>query len=66
MTTIVLSVANIEASVAVVEFLARVQLEAKRRGCEIRVCDVGEELRELIKLSGLEDVLLSGSVGSPR
>jgi len=41
----------------VVDQLARLQLEAKRMGCSIRVRNACSELRELIELAGLGDVL---------
>jgi len=44
---------------AVVDQLARLQLEARRLGCSIRVRNACMELRELIELSGLDDVVVS-------
>jgi hypothetical protein len=35
-----------------------VQLEARRLGCQIRLCNACAELVELIRLSGLEDVIV--------
>jgi hypothetical protein len=58
MTTIVVSVASIEGTLAAVDCLARLQLEARRRGLELTLRDVGEDLRALIVLAGLEEVLL--------
>jgi ABC-type transporter Mla MlaB component len=43
----------------IVDQLARLQLQARRLGCSIRVRRACAELRELIELSGLEDVLVS-------
>jgi len=40
-------------NLAVVEALARLQLEARRRGCSIRLRDPGRDLRELLDLVGL-------------
>jgi anti-anti-sigma regulatory factor len=37
--------------------LARLQLTARRHGCEIRLVGVSPELRELIAFAGLEAVL---------
>jgi hypothetical protein len=37
--------------------LARLQLAARRRGCEIRLVGVSSELRELIAFAGLEAAL---------
>ena len=44
---------------AVVDRLARLQLEARRLGCTICVRNACAELRELIEFSGLEDVLVT-------
>ena len=44
---------------AVVDQLARLQLEARRLGCSIRVCNASAELIELIGLSGLEEVVVA-------
>ena len=43
---------------AVVDRLARLQLEARRLGCSIRLRNVCSELAELIELSGLDDVIV--------
>jgi len=45
------------ADAVAVDALARLQLAARRNGCEIRVCHASRELRELIALMGLADVL---------
>ena len=37
----------------------RLQLEARRLGCSIRVRNACAELRELIELSGLDDVVVA-------
>jgi hypothetical protein len=42
----------------VVEALARLQLHAKRLGCEIKVRDACSELRGLLDLVGLADCVL--------
>lgn len=42
----------------IVAELCRLQLEARRLGCGIRVTDASDELRELIRFSGLGHVLL--------
>jgi ABC-type transporter Mla MlaB component len=44
---------------AIVDQLARLQLEAQRLGCSIRVRNACAELRELIELSGLDDVVVA-------
>jgi anti-anti-sigma regulatory factor len=48
---------------AMLDVLARLQLAAKRRGCDLRVCDASEELCDLIELAGLSDVLRVESRG---
>jgi hypothetical protein len=42
-----------------VEMLCRLQLVARRLGCTIRVHGAGAELRELVTLAGLAEVLLA-------
>ncbi len=42
---------------ALVESLARMQLRARRRGERVRLRNVSEELRGLLELVGLTDVL---------
>jgi len=44
---------------AVVDQLARLQLEARRLGCSICLRNVCAELVELLELSGLDDVVVS-------
>jgi ABC-type transporter Mla MlaB component len=40
-----------------VDALARLQLAARRRGCQVRLCNASPELRRLTALMGLSDVL---------
>ncbi len=40
-----------------VDALARLQVAARRRGCEVRLRHASPELRELVALMGLESVL---------
>jgi ABC-type transporter Mla MlaB component len=42
---------------AIVEALARVQLSARRRGSQVRLTNVSDQLRGLLELVGLADVL---------
>jgi hypothetical protein len=42
-----------------VDQLARLQLEARRLGCSIRVRQACAELRQLIELSGLDVVIVT-------
>jgi hypothetical protein len=44
-------------SLGTLDVLARLQLAARRRGCEIRLVRASPELRELIKFAGLEAAL---------
>ena len=44
---------------AVVNQLARLQLEARRLGCSIRLRNACSELIELLELSGLDDVIVA-------
>jgi ABC-type transporter Mla MlaB component len=48
----------LEVDAVVVDALARLQLAARRRGCEVRLRHASVELRELVSLMGLKDVLL--------
>jgi ABC-type transporter Mla MlaB component len=40
-----------------VDALARLQLAARRLGCQVRLRHASEELRELVAFMGLDDVL---------
>ena len=44
-------------SLAAVEALARLQLAARRKGLDLRLHVVSRELRDLIELAGLTEVL---------
>ena len=52
-------------SFSAVDLLARLQLEARRVGAELRLRHVAPALRELIALSGLEEALRVEPVGQP-
>jgi hypothetical protein len=54
---IVCDVAALPPELGAIDGLARLQLVAKRQGTEIRLCEVASELRELLALCGLGDVL---------
>jgi hypothetical protein len=45
------------ADLGIVDALARLQLAARRSGYEVSVADAPNDLRELIELAGLSDVL---------
>ncbi|MDQ3067258.1 MAG: STAS domain-containing protein [Actinomycetota bacterium] len=51
------NVAGLEPNAVTVDALARLQLAAQRLGCEVRLRHASDELRELIELLGLSDVL---------
>jgi hypothetical protein len=48
------------ATLAAVDALARLQLAARRAGLEVRIVPAGTQLRALIRLVGLEEVLVGG------
>ena len=43
----------------IVDQLARLQLEAQRLGCSLRLHDICRELVELLELSGLDDIIVA-------
>jgi ABC-type transporter Mla MlaB component len=51
-------VSGVVADAVTVDALARLQLGAKRYGCEVRLCSASPELRDLLAFMGLRDVLL--------
>jgi ABC-type transporter Mla MlaB component len=50
-------VAGVEPDAVTVDAVARLQLAAKRRGCEVRLCNTSDALLELVELMGLTHVL---------
>lgn len=50
-------VCDVEPDAVAVDALARMQLGARRNGCQVRLRDVSPELRELVVFMGLRDVL---------
>jgi ABC-type transporter Mla MlaB component len=50
-------VQGIEPDAVAVDALARLQVAARRRGCRVVVRSTSDELRELIALMGLEEVI---------
>jgi ABC-type transporter Mla MlaB component len=54
----VCDVDGVEPDAVTVDALARLQLAARRNGCRIRLQGASTELRELVDLIGLRDVLL--------
>ncbi|MGI8661973.1 MAG: hypothetical protein ACR2LQ_02030 [Acidimicrobiales bacterium] len=55
----VVVVLAVPANLAVVDALARVQLEARRLGASVRVLDPDSDLLELLDLVGLHDLAAS-------
>ena len=54
-------VAGVEPDAVTVDALARLQLAARRLGCQVQLENASPELRELIAFMGLTDVLADGS-----
>jgi hypothetical protein len=54
-----------EWDLAVVDDLARMQLEARRCGCKVRLEDMSSELLELICFAGLDGALCVEVQGQP-
>jgi ABC-type transporter Mla MlaB component len=50
-------VRGIEPDAVTVDALCRLQLAAKRHGCQVRLRHASNELRELVSFMGLTDVL---------
>lgn len=50
-------VAGVEPDAVTVDALARLQLGARRHDCTVRLRNASAELRELVELMGLSDVL---------
>jgi ABC-type transporter Mla MlaB component len=50
-------VAGVEPDAVTVDALARLQLAARRRGCEVRLHNASRALLELVELMGLTNVL---------
>jgi ABC-type transporter Mla MlaB component len=54
----VCDVDGVDPDAVTVDALARLQLAARRRSCRITLCGASIELRELVEMMGLRDVLL--------
>jgi ABC-type transporter Mla MlaB component len=50
-------VGSVETDAVTVDALARLQLAARRVGCQVRLRGASDELLELVAFMGLEDVL---------
>ena len=51
------NVSGVEPDAVTVDALARLQLAAQRAGCQVRLRNASDELRELVAFMGLSDVL---------
>lgn len=54
---------GVEADAVSADALARLQLAARRRGCQIRLRGASEQLRLLIEFMGLTEVLPAAALG---
>ena len=54
-------VAGVEPDAVTVDALCRLQVAARRLGCQVQLENASPELRELIDFTGLTDVLPGGS-----
>lgn len=50
-------VSGVGCDAVTVDALARLQLAARRHGCQVRLCNASAELLELLAFMGLDDVL---------
>ena len=50
-------VSSVQVDAVTVDALARLQLAARRHGCQVRLRNPSAELRELVAFMGLRDVL---------
>ena len=53
----VCDVSSVQVDAVTVDALARLQLGARRHGCQVRLRNPSDELRELLAFMGLRDVL---------
>jgi ABC-type transporter Mla MlaB component len=56
-TVVLCDVRGIDPDAVTVDALARLQLAARRHGCQVRLRHASDELRELVAFMGLADVL---------
>ena len=57
-TVALCDVSSVGADAVTVDALARLQLAASRRGCQVRLRECSRELGELVAFMGLRDVLV--------
>jgi len=51
-------VCGVAADAVTVDALARLQLAARRHGCQVRLRGASDELRDLVAFMGLQDVVI--------
>jgi len=66
MRIVFFDVGGVGADAATVEALARFQLTARRHGCQVRLRNPSQELRDLVAFMGLRDVLPAQETATPR
>jgi anti-anti-sigma regulatory factor len=66
MTIVLCDVEGVVADAAAVDALARLQLVARRAGCELRLRNASPELRDLVVFMGLRDVLPEQETATPQ
>ena len=66
MTTIVCDVRSVVPDGPALDALARLQLNARRLGLELLLCNASSELLELIAFAGLDEVLRVELQGQPK
>ena len=52
------NVEGVDSDAVTVDALSRLQLAARRSGCQVRLRNASDELRELVAFMGLSDVLV--------
>jgi ABC-type transporter Mla MlaB component len=62
-TTIVCDLKGAKPDAVTVDALARLHLAARRHGCQVKLRGISTELRELLELFGLADVLVEREAG---
>ena len=62
-STVLCDVASVPCDAVTVDALARLQLAARRHGCQVRLLNCSAELRNLVVFMGLADVLPDGDAG---
>jgi ABC-type transporter Mla MlaB component len=56
-STVRCDVSGVEPDAVTIDAVARLQVAAKRRGCEVRLCGASGALLELVELMGLTHIL---------